>query len=130
MTNPPNTMLLAKGSYTSLAMSLNWAMELDPAAQLAYREVWGIDWEPLPTPGLAQPELTLSPVTVVAPPISTARVILEHIAAFVEQHGRLVRIEEEHVVVAEPWIHPVTGEAGEEHHWVQTMAEAREALGY
>lgn len=75
MTNPPNTMLLAAGSHTQLAVELNATMAANWGLRHAYLVTWGVAWSPLPTPGAEQPDLTLSPVTVIAPPISNASVI-------------------------------------------------------
>lgn len=46
----PNTMLLAIGSHTQLAVELNDAMAADAAAQARYLATYGEPWAPLPTP--------------------------------------------------------------------------------
>lgn len=58
-----DTMLLASGSHTHLAVEINAAMAANWGLRHAYLVQWGVRWEPLPTPGAEQPELTLSPVT-------------------------------------------------------------------
>jgi hypothetical protein len=65
----PDTAVLARGSYTRLALKLNLAMDRDADARRAYAEIWGEEWAPLPCPTdeldvqLCGPD-TFSPATV------------------------------------------------------------------
>lgn len=73
MNNPPNTMLIAQGSHTELAVELNAAMAANWGARHLYLATWGVRWEPLPTPGPERAEITLSPVTVIDRPVRQIR---------------------------------------------------------
>lgn len=45
------TCILADSAHTALAEELNAAMAADEIAQLAYFQVWGVEWVPLPLNG-------------------------------------------------------------------------------
>lgn len=51
LAGPTPTIVLAQGSHTALAVELNVAMALNPAAQAAYLAIYGEAWEPLPLNG-------------------------------------------------------------------------------
>ncbi len=59
-----------------------------------------------------------------------SKIQLARIARFVDEHDRLISVEADHVVVADPWTHAETGEIGTEYVEVRSLSAARRVLGY